>query len=184
MCQSEVETLGQYGLLCFQLTIFADILKKDYSIESCICLDSLPETLYQLTIDGNTLLNKYFGSAFCEGAMLSRSVLKEYLKTNCEIDQKEIKSMLDFSDWIRKMGSASLMYYGTFDQVCSQAADFEKLKISPVRVSKRCPYIPSFSDLLNGTVDDKLLSFAMQVTADKEGLTYWNFDEISKSGIK
>ena len=182
--QAEVKTLGEYGLLCFELTIYANMLKKDYSIENFVRLDSLPEILYQLTIDGNTLLNKYLAGVFCKGAMLSKKVLKEYLKTNCKMGQKEIKSMIDFSDWIRKMGSESLMCYGTFDQVRSQVAGFEKLKIAPVRLSKRCPYIPSFSDLLNDTVDDKMLSFAQEATLYKDDLTYWNFGEMSKSGKK
>ena len=86
--------------------------------------------------------------------------------------------MIDFSDWIRKLGYESLMYYGTFDQVCSHISNFEKLKISPVRVSKRCPYIPLFSDMLNDAVDDNLLSFArncsITIRLGREGAVWDN----------
>lgn len=182
--QFEVETLGQYGLLCFELIIFDAILERDYSNGNYIHLDSLHKTLYQLAIDGDTLLKKYYNCLFYEGAMLSKEVLKKHLKENHKIGKEKIENMIDFSDWIRIMGSDNMIYYGNFEDVYSQVEDFRELEISPIRVSKWCPYIPSFADMLNGTVDDKLLSFAMQVTADKEGLTYWNFDEISKSGKK
>lgn len=53
----------------------------------------------------------------------------------------------------------------------------ELLSLSPVYVNGQCPYIPSFSDMLNGTVDQRLLNFAWQATKHRRTeLTYWNFN--------
>lgn len=171
---SEYEKLGDNGLLRFEVSVLRDILRDDYSAKGYISLASLPEILYQITLDGNMLLNKYFVNTFYDGAMLSRSVLKKYLNKKCK-RTKTAKSMMDFSDWIRKMKSEDLKYYDTLDGISSMTSRFNDLRISPVQVNKGCPYIPSFSDMLNETVNDMLLSFAWQATDRKhKELTYWN----------
>ena len=76
-CQSEVKNLGVRGLLSFELFLPYHILVDDYFCPQSITPDVLPEVLYQLTADSNMLFNEYFGNAFYNGAILSRSVLKK-----------------------------------------------------------------------------------------------------------
>lgn len=138
-CQSEIEELGSYGLLRFEISLLRNILKDDYSARGYISLDVLPEILYQLTIDGNALLNKHLVNTFYDGAMLSRSVLKKYLNKKCK-SCKVAKSMIDFSDWIRKTEPEDLKCYDTPHRITTQIKRFAELKISPVQISKQYPY--------------------------------------------
>ena len=155
--QSEIVRLGNYGLLRFMLPLDADTLMNDYSTKKYICSGLLSKLLYQITVDGNMLFNKYFGNFFYDGAMLSRKVLKKYLKINCEknLKNKRIKEMIDLSDWITKMGPVDLMLFAPRDEISTKLEEFKNIKISPVYVNKRCPYIPSFSDMINDTINDE-----------------------------
>ena len=174
-CQSEIEELGDYGLLRFEISLLRGILRDDYSARGYITLNSLPEILYQITTDGNALLNKHLVNTFYDGAMLSRSVLKKYLNRKCK-STKAAKSMIDFSDWIKKTEPEDLKCYDTPDRISTQIKRFAELKISPVQINKQYPYIPSFSDMLNETVDDKLRFFAWRSTERHHNeLTYWYF---------
>lgn len=173
---SEYEELGDNGLLRFEVSVLRDILRDDYSAKGYISLASLPEILYQLTLDGNMLLSKYFVNTFYDGSMLSRSVLKKHLDKKCK-RCKTKNNMMDFSDWIRKMEPEDLKYYDIPKGISSQISRFEDINISPVQVNKCCPFIPSFSDMLNETVNDNLRLFAWRATArHHKEYTYWKFD--------
>ena len=174
-CQSEIEELGDYGLLRFEISLLRSILRDDYSARGYISLDVLPEILYQITTDGNSLLNKHLVNTFYDGTMLSRSVLKKYLNKKSK-SSKAAKSMINFSDWIRRTEPKDLKCYDTPHRITTQIKRFAELKISPVQINKECPYIPSFSDMLNETVDDKLRFFAWRSTERHHNeLTYWYF---------
>lgn len=175
-CQSEIEKLGDYGLLRFEISILRDILRDDYSAKGYITLETLPQILYALTADGNMLLDKYLVKTFYKGAMLSKSILKRRLKCEKGLWSKTIDSMIDFSDWVTLMKPEDLTYYDIPVGISIAISRFLNLNLSPVQVSKLCPYIPSFSDMLNGTIDDGLLNFARRETYRKrKELVYWNF---------
>ena len=174
--QSEIEELGDHGLLRFEISLLRDILRDDYNAKGFITLEELPQILYSLTADGNMLLDKYLVKTFYKGAMLSKSILKKRLKCEKNLWATTVDSMNNFSNWVTQMKPKDLKYYDIPDGISAEISRFANLNLSPVQVSKLCPYIPSFSDMLNGTIDDWLLNFAWRATKRKaKELVYWNF---------
>lgn len=174
--QSEIEELGDYGLLRFEISILRDILRDDYNAKGFITLEELPQILYSLTADGNMLLDKYLVKTFYKGTMLSKRVLKKRLKCEKGLWTKTVDSMINFSDWVTLKKPKDLKYYDIPDGISAEISRFANLNLSPVQVSKLCPYIPSLSDMLNGIIDDGLLNFAWRATKRKaKELVYWNF---------
>ena len=179
----ELQKLGERGLLSFELFLPDNILVDDYSCPQYITPDSLFELLYQLTADRNILFNKYFGNVFYDGAMFSSDVLRKYLITKYKMSfgMLKVEDMIDFSNLIRSRKNANLKHRFTFNQIHSQIAEFEELKLSPVQASKRCPYIPSFTNMINDTVDKEMLAFALQASGHKHGeLVYWDSRQINR----
>lgn len=175
--QSEIETLGDYGLLRFEISLLRDILRDDYNAKGFITLEELPQILYSLIADGNMLLDKYLVKTFYKGAMLSKSILKKRLKCEKGLRVKTVDSMTNFSEWVTWMKPENLKYYDIPDGISAKISRFANLNLSPVQVSKLCPYIPSFSDMLNETVDDDLLNFAWRETVRKrKSIVYWVFN--------
>lgn len=174
--QSEIEKLGDYGLLRFEISLLRDILRDDYNAKGFTTLEELPQILYSLTTDGNMLLDKYLVKTFYKGAMLSKSILKKRLKCEKGLWAKTVDSMIDFSEWVTWSNAKDLKYYDIPVGISIAISRFANLNLSPVQVSKLCPYIPSFSDMLNETIDDWLLNFAWRATYRKrKELVYWNF---------
>ena len=123
------------------------------------------------------LFNEYFGNAFYNGAILSRSVLKKYLKVKYKksFGREKIKDIIVLSNLIRRRKIATLEQRFTFNQIHSQIAELAEIKISPVTAGEHCPYIPSFSHMINDEVDDELLAFALKVTEhEHEELACWD----------
>lgn len=175
-CQSEIDRLGDYGLLRFEISILRDILRDDYGAKGYITSETLPQILHSLTADGNMLLDKYFVKTFYKGAMLSKSILKKRLKCEKGLWSKTVDSMINFSDWVTQMKPKDLKFFDIPVGISIEISRFANLNLSPVQVSKLCPYIPSFSDMLNETIDDWLLNFAWGATYCKQKeLVYWNF---------
>ena len=76
---------------------------------------------------------------------------------------------------IRRRKIATLEQRFAFYDIYSQIAELARIKISPVTAGEHCPYIPSFSNMINDAVDDELLAFALQATEDEhEELAYWD----------
>ena len=174
--------MGERGLLSFELFLPDYILVDDYSCPQYITPDVLPEVLYQLTADSNMLFNEYFGNAFYNGAILSRSVLKKCLKEKYKksFGREKIKDLIALSNLIRRRKIATLEKRFTFNQIHSQIAELARIKISPVTAGEHCPYIPSFSNLINDAVDDELLAFALKATEhEHEELLYWDSHQIN-----
>ena len=182
-CQSEVKNLGEHGLLSFELFLPYHILIDDYFCPQYITPDVLPEVLYQLTADSNMLFNEYFGNAFYNGAILSRSVLKKCLKEKYKksFGKEKIKDLIALSNLIRRRKIAALEKHFTFNQIHSQIAELARIKISPVTAGEHCPYIPSFSNMINDAVDDELLAFALKATEhEHEELACWDSRQINQ----
>ena len=181
--QSELQKLGERGLLSFELFLPDNILVDDYSCPQYITPDVLPELLYRLTADRNMLFNEYFGKAFYNGAMLSGSVLKKYLKEKYKksFGREKIKDIITLSNLMRRRKIAALEQRFTFYHIHSQIAELARIKISPVTAGEHCPYIPSFLNMINDAVDDELLAFALKVTEhEHEELTCWDSRQINQ----
>lgn len=177
---SEMERIDyvKYGLIRFELSLKRTRLIDSYGIGNPLSLGELPNLLCRITDDGAILLDKYIVQTLYPGAMLSRSVLRKYLQFEYGNKEKRIEKMWGYSSWVTKMPPK---YHNLYDAAESKIANrrkcFKALSVSPVYVSGKCPYIPSFSDLLNGTVDQWLLNFAWQATKRKrKELVYWNFN--------
>ena len=168
---------AKYGLVRFELTLKRTRLRELYGIGDTLSLDELPGLLCKITDDGTMLLDKYIVQTLYSGAMLSRSVLKKYLHFEYGSKKERIEKMLGYSSWVTQLPPDYYSFYGTDSQIANRQEHFQALSLSPVYVNSKCPYIPSFSDLLNGTVNQRLLNFARQATKHKrKDLTYWNFN--------
>lgn len=178
----EQKEYSGFGLIRFELTLKKKRLKEQYSIGEVLLPDGLSDLLCKITEDGSMLLDKYMVQALFPGAMLSESVLKKYIKRTNGGKEKRIEEMIKYSTWVTEMMPEYYGLYGTESEIATRKKLFREASLSPIYVSKLCPYIPSFSDLLNGTVDQNLLNFAWMVTKRerkdrKHGeLIYWNFN--------
>lgn len=173
--ETERKEYAKYGLVRFELSLKHARLRALYDIGDTLSLGELPSLLCRITDDGATLLDKYIVQTLYPGAMLSRSVLRKYLHLKYDGKEKRIEKMLGYSSWVTKMPPEYYNLYGTEFQIANRRSYFKALSLSPIYVSGKCPYIPSFSDLLNGTVDQWLLNFARLATERKrKELTYWN----------
>lgn len=173
--ETEQKEYDKHGLIRFELSLKRARLKKLYDIGDTLSLGELPGLLCRITDDGAMFLDKYIVQALHPGAMLSRSVLKKYLRSKYGGKKERVRKMLEYSAWVTKQPPEDHKAYGTESKIANRRSCFQALSLSPVYVSSKCPYIPSFSDLLNGTADQKLRNFAWQATKSKcKELTYWH----------
>lgn len=171
----EQKEYSGFGLIRFELTLKKKRLKELYSIGEVLLPDGLSDLLCKITEDGSMLLDKYMVQALFPGAMLSESVLKKYIKRTNGGKEKRIEEMIKYSTWVTEMMPEYYGLYGTESEIATRKKWFREASLSPIYVSKLCPYIPSFSDLLNGTVDQNLLNFAFLATKSRRAeLDYWN----------
>ena len=171
----EQKEYSGFGLIRFELTLKKKRLKELYSIGEVLLPDGLSDLLCKITEDGSMLLDKYMVQALFPGAMLSESVLKKYIKLTNGGKKDRIKEMQKYSSWVTKAPPELYNVGLTPAQIAKRKEWFKALSVSPIYVDNKCPYIPSFSDLLNGTVDQNLLNFAWIATKRKRAeLDYWN----------
>lgn len=171
----EQKEYSGFGLIRFELTLKKKRLKELYSIGEVLLPDGLSDLLCKITEDGSMLLDKYMVQALFPGAMLSESVLNKYIKLTNWGKKDRIKKMQKYSSWITKVPPELYNVGLTPAQIAKRKEWFKALSVSPVYVNDKCPYIPSFSDLLNGTVDQNLLNFASLATKSRRAeLDYWN----------
>lgn len=171
----EQKKYSGFGLIRFELTLKKKRLKELYSIGEVLLPDGLSDLLCKITEDGSMLLDKYMVQALFPGAMLSESVLKKYIKLTNGGKKDRIKEMQKYSSWVTKAPPELYNVGLTPAQIAKRKEWFKALSVSPIYVDNKCPYIPSFSDLLNGTVDQNLLNFAWIATKRKRAeLDYWN----------
>mgnify|MGYP001062486053 FL=1 len=171
----EQKKYSGFGLIRFELTLKKKRLKEQYSIGEVLLPDGLSDLLCKITEDGSMLLDKYMVQALFPGAMLSESVLKKYIKLTNGGKKDRIKEMQKYSSWVTKAPPELYNVGLTPAQIAKRKEWFKALSVSPIYVDNKCPYIPSFSDLLNGTVDQNLLNFAWIATKRKRAeLDYWN----------
>lgn len=171
----EQKKYSRFGLIRFELTLKKKRLKELYSIGEVLLPDGLSDLLCKITEDGSMLLDKYMVQALFPGAMLSESVLKKYIKLTNGGKKDRIKEMQKYSSWVTKAPPELYNVGLTPAQIAKRKEWFKALSVSPIYVDNKCPYIPSFSDLLNGTVDQNLLNFAWIATKRKRAeLDYWN----------
>lgn len=172
----ERKEYAKCGLIRFELSLKHARIKELYDIGDTLSLDALPDLLCRITDDGAMLLDKYIVQTLFPGAMLSRSVMRQFLRLKYDGKEKRIEKMMEYSSWVTIMPPDYYKIYGTESQIANRKNCFNALSVSPIYVSGKCPYIPSFSDLLDGTVDQRLLNFAWQATKRKrKELIYWKF---------
>lgn len=163
----EQKEYSGFGLIRFELTLKKKRLKELYSIGEVLLPDGLSDLLCKITEDGSMLLDKYMVQALFPGAMLSESVLKKYIKLTNGGKKDRIKEMQKYSSWVTKAPPELYNVGLTPAQIAKRKEWFKALSVSPIYVDNKCPYIPSFSDLLNGTVDKEMLNFAWRATKRK-----------------
>lgn len=89
--------------------------------------------------------------------------------------------MITFNNLIRRRKIAALEQRFTLNQIHLQIAELAEIKLSPMIASEYCPYIPSFTNMINDAVDDELLAFALQATEDEhEELACWDSRQINQ----
>lgn len=175
--ETEKKEYTKYGLLRFELSLKRAQLRASYNISDTLSLDELPCLLCRITDDGAMLLDKFVVQTLYPGTMLSRSVLKKFLHLTYGGKKERIKKMLEYSSWVTKKPPEYYDLYGTESQIANRKNCFKTLSLSPIYVNSKCPYIPSFSNMLNNTVDQRMLNFARYTTRHKnKELTYWNLD--------
>lgn len=144
------------GLIRYELTLKRKFLKKEgYVTKEFNAHTDIFPLLVNVTEDAEWLLYTYLTGNLDSGAMLSKRILKKYISIKCAGKNAKMQKMLTYVDYINSSENDSV--YKVSPKVQSY---FWELGISPICVSEQCPYIPSFSDLLTGTVDEELLKFA------------------------
>lgn len=144
------------GLLRYELTLKRNFLKKQgYITKEFNVYTEIFLLLNKIIENSESLLYTYLVGKLDSGAMLSKRILKKYVSMKCSAKKAKKQKMLAYIDYMN--GTA----YGGDNKVTQKVKTyFAELGISPIYASEQCPYIPSFSDLLLGKVDNELLGFA------------------------
>lgn len=172
--EAERKEYSGFGLIRFELTLKQKRLIDLYNIGEVLLPDGLSGLLCKITEDGSMLLDKYIAQTLFPGAMVSRNVLRKHLKLTNKGKKNRTEEMLKYSSWVTKVPPECYTLCGTESEIRTRKRWFEEASVSPVCVRNRCPYIPSFSDLLNGVVDQYFLDLALDVTKKKKAeLDYW-----------
>ena len=176
--EQELEALEDYGLLRFEISLLRDFLRDSYGAKGFAEREKLSDIICAITADAPSLMKRCFVKLFYKGSMVSRGVMKRYFERKRKKGQwsRTAKRMLKFSDWITHTDPETLHSEEDADPLWDGFLldRFETIGLSPVHVDKRCPYIPSFSDMLDGAVDKKLLRFAEDATKRKRSdIEYW-----------
>ena len=79
--------------------------------------------------------------------------------------------MLSYRSWLNTSKNQNEKWESR-TKTSTVISHFENTDISPIYCKKDFPYIPSFSDLFNGTYDEKILNFAKRKSKDKN-VIYW-----------
>lgn len=172
-CYSEVEQIGENGLLRFELSLLHQRLKDDYGAAGEMTSERLAEILWAVTNDASKLFDTYFSQVFYPGGMVSREVMKAWIKREYPGKEQQSKKMLDYSDFATGKRVKGKKKSFTETKVRKRKKEFNEIAISPVSVCKECPYIPSVADLIEDRVDTKLLKFAEKKTAWHLEFLYW-----------
>ena len=159
--------LGEKGLLRFEVSLKTRALMYQGFIENgVIQFEDLPKILYKITSSGEYLLNLYFKEILTDGNMLSKTIQNKYIKMRCGDKKKRIQNMKEYRTALNK----GTEYNFTSDKAYRIKEHFNAIGLSPLY--SILPFIPSFSDILDGKVDKEILNFAYFKSEDKNQ-TFW-----------
>lgn len=150
------EDIGKKGIIRFELSLKGAYLREhEYISRRTVSMRELMAMLALVMRDASRLLEKHLTDVLGTGDILSKNILKKYIRVKYERKEKKIEKMFDYMDWINN-DSQNRKYKGT------DAAKryFKELGVSPVYSKKECPYIPAYQKLFAGEVNMELLKKA------------------------
>ena len=161
--------LQQKGLVRYELALTRKFLKGKELLEQ----DNLVKCLAAVMSSAEELFRAYFLEKLYGMPMLSLKVLDQYLELKYAGKIRTLEKLKRFcraANSCKKQGlTFSAMQCDMSDKVFENCCEkFEDINVSPIPADNDCPYIPSIEDLLDGTVENKLLWFADKHTRGKE----------------
>ena len=159
--------LGGKGLLRFEVSLKPKtLIGLNYMNERGIHLDALAQILYKITCDGEYIIKQFFKDVLMDGSMVSKGIQSKYIKVKYGGKKKRIKNMKEYRDAVNK-GTG---YDFTSDKAYRVKGHFEIIGLSALYSS--LPYIPSFSDILDGKIDKAIADFTYFKSEDKHQI-FW-----------
>lgn len=161
---------GDEGLLRFEVSLKPEaIVGRNYMNEREIHLDALAQILYQITCDGEYIIKQFFKDILMDGSMVSKGIQNKYIKVKYGGKKKRIKNMKEYRNAVNK----GTDYDFTSDKAYRIKEYFETVGLSPLY--SMLPYVPSFSDILDGRIDKAIVDFAYFKSEDKNQV-FWSSD--------
>ena len=153
MRNQEVDTAGLSGLLRFELSLKRDYLKQQgIQGNKHTEIEELSQLLCNVLAQAAPLMQTYLIDPLWSGEMLSKDLQMLYIKNRCKGKKERYKKMLQYRRRCNKDGFA----IDRFERILSA---FEDINLSPICTSAEFHHIPSFSNLLNQTQDEKIMRF-------------------------
>ena len=157
------------GLLRFEASLKLSELKRQGCFSETFNIDNLSNILYKITCDGDEVLKRYFKDVLIDGSMITKRLQNKYFEMKYDGKNTRIKNMKEY----RKAVNDKTEYDFTTDKSYRIKKHFENIGISPVFTQEKFPYIPSFSDMLDGKVNEDVLNYAFIKNKDKSCL-FWD----------
>jgi hypothetical protein len=143
------------GLLRFELALQRKFLKaQKYMLEEYLTTEELPYILGNVMLYAPVLMQKHITTPLWSGAMLSRDLQKKYIKIHCKGKKAKFEKMMAY----RKEANRKTSMREVDDNLTVEGY-FEEMELSPLCVSDEIKYVPAFSDLLNGTENERVKRF-------------------------
>lgn len=164
--------LHNKGLLRFEITLERQALKKN----EILYYGCSNQSLFLVMKEAKTLFKKYFLDVFDQGDMLSETLLGRYIKQIFPTQKKTQNDMLELCkiyNCCRKHSKEfRLEDFPHSEKTLKRIQKkYENFSLSPIPLSDQCPYIPSFTKMLEGSYSDMLMNYARIHTRGKE---YWD----------
>ena len=145
------DTTGMTGLLRFELTLKRAYIRRFGLLsDEYLIMQELSNMLNSILASAPALMQKHIASPLWSGAMLAKDIQKKYIKCYCKSKTVKYKKMLAYRRRCNKIG---VYHDPTVERY------FEEIGLSPLYVADRVRYVPSFTDLLAGTTNDRIERF-------------------------
>jgi hypothetical protein len=149
--QRQYDTKDLKGLLRFELSLKRKFLKKQGLISSSdIPFSALPDLLCKALDQADELMKAHMVSPMWSGNFLSKELQKQYIRNYCKSKKAKRKKMMMYR---KKCNS------GSTPERDKAAEYFEEICLSPWYTTDEIRYIPSFSNLVAGTEDERIKRF-------------------------
>ena len=146
------DTTGITGLLRFELTLKRAYIRRFGKLtDKYLTLTELPNLLNSVLTSAPELMQKHIASPLWSGAMLYKDLQKKYIRIYCKSKTARRDSMMAY----RKNANR----YGVFEDEPTVVKHFEAAGVSPLYLNGDIRNIPSFSDLLAGTRNERVERF-------------------------